>query len=160
MIKKILFFLALFAIVVLAYFIFRMPREKQANLGLRKIKIVGVDGKTKAEFEVELAQTMKQREVGLMFRENLGQDSGMLFVFEDEKLRKFWMKDTYISLDIIFISSDAKIVGMVENAEPETLMPRFVDKQSQYVLEINGGLVKKYGINEKDIIINLLNNYD
>jgi len=158
--KKVLFYGGLLVIAALAYFIFKMPKKEQENLDSKKVQITDIEGRVKTGFKVELAETSEQRETGLMFREQLDEGSGMLFVFEDEKIRKFWMKDTYIPLDMIFINSNGEIVGIVENAEPKTLTPRFVNTPNMYVLEINSGLVKKYGINEKDIVINLPNNHD
>ena len=95
---------------------------------------------------VELALTGPQRERGLMFRNHLDPDSGMLFLFPSPAPLTFWMKNTLIPLDMIFIDSQRRIVGIVENAEPETETGRSVEGESQYVLEIGGGLSQKWGI--------------
>ncbi|MBC8132707.1 MAG: DUF192 domain-containing protein [Deltaproteobacteria bacterium] len=97
-------------------------------------------------FRVELATSDATRERGLMYRNHMDADSGMLFVFEREAPLTFWMKNTLIPLDIIFIGSDRRIVGIVENATPETETPRRVDGVSRYVLEIGGGLSRKLGV--------------
>jgi uncharacterized membrane protein (UPF0127 family) len=97
-------------------------------------------------FTVELARTEEQRERGLMFRKYLGADAGMLFLFEHSAPQTFWMKNTFIPLDMIFISTDRQIVGIVANAEPQTLTGRGVREPSQYVLEINGGRAAELGI--------------
>jgi uncharacterized protein len=97
-------------------------------------------------FAVELAITPKERERGLMHREQLADDAGMLFLFEREKVQSFWMKNTRIPLDMVFIAQDGTIAGIVENAEPLTLTSRNVALPSRYVLEVNGGLCRKRGI--------------
>jgi uncharacterized membrane protein (UPF0127 family) len=99
-----------------------------------------------ARFSVELAITNKERERGLMFRDKMDDDAGMLFLFEREKVNSFWMKNTHLPLDMLFISSDGTIVGIVENAEPLTLTGRSVGKPSRYVLELNAGTCAKRGI--------------
>jgi len=95
---------------------------------------------------VEVARTEAEHERGLMFRNHLDADAGMLFIFPRSAPLTFWMKNTFIPLDMIFIGSDRHIVGIVENAEPRTLSARRVDGVSEYVLEINGGLSAKLGI--------------
>jgi uncharacterized membrane protein (UPF0127 family) len=103
-------------------------------------------GERQLTFHVELARTEEERERGLMYRDHLAPDAGMLFLFERPALQTFWMKNTLIPLDMIFISSDRAIVGIVANAEPLTLTPRAVNEPSQFVLEIGGGLAARLGI--------------
>ena len=81
-----------------------------------------------------------------MYRQHLDADAGMLFINDAPSPLVFWMKNTLIPLDMIFIGSDRRIVGIVENAEPQTETPRRVEGVSQYVLEIGGGLSAKLGI--------------
>ncbi len=99
-----------------------------------------------ATFEAEIADTPEARTRGLMFRESLGPSRGMLFLFPSEGPRSFWMKNTLIPLDMIFIRSDRRILGIVENAEPKTTTSRSVPGHSQFVLELNGGTVQRLGI--------------
>lgn len=96
--------------------------------------------------QVELARTPEEREKGLMWRWSLAPDHGMIFIFEAPSVHTFWMKNTRIPLDMIFISADRKIAGVVENAEPYTESPRKVDAPSQYVLEVSGGQAKAHGL--------------
>ena len=103
-------------------------------------------GERSIPVRVELALTGPQRERGLMFRNHLEPDTGMLFLFPSSSPLTFWMKNTLIPLDMIFIDSNRRIVGIVENAEPETETGRHVEGESQYVLEIGGGLSQKWGI--------------
>jgi uncharacterized protein len=95
---------------------------------------------------VELARTEEERRQGLMFRWELKPDHGMLFIFPDVQSRKFWMKNTRIPLDMIFIAPDRTIAGIVANAEPYTETSRGVDAVSQYVLEVSGGECAKHGL--------------
>lgn len=88
---------------------------------------------------VEIVKTEAQIERGLMFREHLPPDQGMLFLMGKEQVWSFWMKNTLIPLDIIFIAKDMTIAGIAENAEPRTETLREVEKPSSYVLEVNGG---------------------
>lgn len=103
-------------------------------------------GGRKVTFRVELARTPEERERGLMYRDRLSPDQGMLFLFDRPSPLVFWMKNTMIPLDMIFLDGAWRIVGIVANAEPRTLAPRRVDESSQYVLEIGGGLASKLGI--------------
>ena len=103
-------------------------------------------GERKLSFRVELALTDAERNRGLMFRESMGADEGMLFVFDRQFNHSFWMKNTLIPLDMLFIDKDRRIVGIVPIAEPQTETARSVGVPSQYVLEINGGLCGKLGI--------------
>lgn len=96
-------------------------------------------GSPPAEVTVELARTPRQIQRGLMYREHLPPDHGMLFLMGEERIQSFWMRNTLIPLDMIFISADRRVVGVVENAEPLTDTPRRVNAPSSYVLEVNGG---------------------
>jgi uncharacterized protein len=100
-------------------------------------------------FKVELALTERDRELGLMSRESLDSDKGMLFIFPEEGDYSFWMKDTLIPLDIIWLDKDGKVVFMAENAKPcgnDLCLTINPGKKSKYVLEINGGMADKIGL--------------
>ena len=94
----------------------------------------------------EVARTGEARRQGLMHRRELPPHQGMLFIFEKQKTQSFWMKNTYLFLDIIFIDDSHQVVGIVENAEPETLTPRRVAAPSRFVVEVIGGYAAKHGI--------------
>jgi uncharacterized protein len=106
----------------------------------------------KKKIDVEIAETDDTRHRGLMFRESMLEDQGMLFIFTDEEQQSFYMKNTVIPLDIIFINSKKKIVKIHKNAKPfdETSLPS--RKPSIYVVEVNGGFCDKFGIKEGDQI--------
>jgi hypothetical protein len=101
-------------------------------------------------FQVEVADTPAKRELGLQYRKELGSDRGMIFLFAAEAPQTFWMKNTPIPLDMIFINRDRRIVGIIEQTVPYSLESRSVKAPSQYVLEINGGLAKRHGIQTGD----------
>jgi uncharacterized membrane protein (UPF0127 family) len=103
-------------------------------------------------FQVEVADTPAKRELGLQYRRDLPVDRGMIFLFPVESEHAFWMKNTPIPLDMIFIGRDRKIVGIVEQAVPFSTDSRSVPGASQFVLEINGGLAKRYGIKAGDFV--------
>ena len=88
---------------------------------------------------VEVVATHATIERGLMYREHLPPDQGMLFLMNEERQWTFWMHNTLIPLDMIFITRDMTIAGIVENAAPRTDDLRKVDGVSFYVLEVNGG---------------------
>lgn len=99
-------------------------------------------------FSMEVVATPDERSQGLMFRKHLNPDEGMIFVFPEERLQSFWMKNTYIPLDMVFVSKELRVVGILENTTPLTETPRRVDLPSMYVLEFAGGTAKKFGITE------------
>jgi uncharacterized protein len=98
------------------------------------------------EVKVEVVATEAKIQKGLMFREHLPLDSGMLFLMGAEREWPFWMRNTLIPLDMLFINGDMKVAGIIENAEPLSETLRTVGKPSRYVLEVNGGWSKKHGV--------------
>jgi len=116
-----------------------------------QVTITTVGGR-ELTFQIEVADTPAKRELGLQYRRDLAVDRGMIFLFPAESEHSFWMKNTPIPLDMIFISKDLKIVGIVEQAVPFSTDSRSVPGASQFVLEINGGLSKRYGIKAGDSV--------
>ena len=110
------------------------------------------NGKEKIKINVEVADTPEERSYGLMFRQFLDETKGMLFVYEDENIRSFWMKNTLVPLDIIFISENFEIVD-IKNGEPckEDPCISYVSKgPAKYVLEVNGNFTAKNDIGAGD----------
>ncbi|HKE14351.1 MAG TPA: DUF192 domain-containing protein [Kofleriaceae bacterium] len=104
-------------------------------------------GRAEARVAVEVARTPAQTERGLMYREHLPPDAGMLFLFDRPRVQSFWMKNTLIALDMIFVSSDMVVAGVVENAAPLTMQPRTLPGvKSQYVVEVNAGWAREHGV--------------
>ncbi len=115
-----------------------------------------VCGNNRQCVKVEIARQPQELARGLMNRDSLAPDSGMLFVFEKPAIYNFWMKNTRIPLDIIWLSADGVIVDMIVNAQPcpvdqacPLMRPR---QQASYVLEINGGASKQYAFNMGDVL--------
>ncbi len=100
--------------------------------------------------DVELARTVAEQRKGLMGRRALPESGGMLFLFDATTVQSFWMKNTLIPLDMLFISDDGHVVGIVENAAPLTETERSVGKPSRYVLEVNGGWSAAHGVRAGD----------
>lgn len=100
------------------------------------------------KIDVEIAETEETRHLGLMFRDNMQEDQGMLFLFPDEEYQSFYMKNTLIPLDIMFINSKKQIVKIHRNAVPysEKSLPSM--NPSIYVVEVNAGFADKYNIKE------------
>jgi uncharacterized protein len=106
------------------------------------------DSGSPASVRVSLARTVREQTRGLMYVQNLPPEDGMLFIFDDDSERSFWMKNTLIPLDLIFIRSDMTVVGVVTNAKPLTTNPQTVGKDSRFVLEVNGGWASHHGVAE------------
>jgi uncharacterized protein len=100
--------------------------------------------------QVEIADTPDARARGLMYRRDLAADAGMLFIFSNEAEQSFWMKNTPLPLDMVFIGADRKIVGIVADTRPFTTNPLGVGAPSQYVLEVHGGFCAGHGIGAGD----------
>ena len=100
--------------------------------------------------EVEFAKNDEERALGLMYRSSMDEHQGMWFIFPEEAPRSFYMRNTEIPLDIIYLDKDKKVVSIAKNARPydETSLPS--EKPAMYVLEINGGLADKWGIEKGD----------
>jgi uncharacterized membrane protein (UPF0127 family) len=115
-----------------------------------RVEIVAPNGTVRASVAVELSDKEGEREFGLMYREHLGENAGMLFVFAAPSHQTFWMKHTEIFLDMMFADAGGRIIGIVQNAAPESEKMLSVDGESQYVLEVNGGFCKRHGIAASD----------
>jgi hypothetical protein len=122
------------------------PRESpQPKLPVGTLEL-RIAGSAPVPLKVEIASKDSERQKGLMFRERLADNEGMLFLFPTERYNSFWMHNTLIPLDMIFIDSDWTVVGIVQNAKPLTDDPRRVDRMSRYVLEVNAGFSARYGL--------------
>ncbi len=153
-----------------AYFIFSniLNSEKPVNNDLEKamnsrsaysfvkegeLLFTDMKGEFKTKIDAEIADDNLQRELGMMFRDKLNEDQGMLFIFDTEQPQSFWMKNTILPLDIIYVNSKMEIVKIQKNAEPfsENSLPSV--KPAQYVVEVNAGYCEKFGIKEGDRIV-------
>lgn len=120
--------------------------KSNAVSGLRQAQVeFNSDGKI-LRVDVEVAQTDEDRAKGLMFRRQLGERSGMLFLFDRQEVLSFWMRNTYIPLDMIFIDESLHVVGVVHRAEPLTETSRHVERPARYVVEVNAGFASQHNI--------------
>lgn len=110
--------------------------------------------------QVEVAATDATRRRGLMFRRHMPPDGGMLFVFEAPDVQSFWMRNTFLALDILFIDADHRVVGVVPDATPLTDAERAVDAESQYVLEVHAGFAREHDVRPGTAVrfVNLVEN--
>ncbi|SPP95581.1 MULTISPECIES: DUF192 domain-containing protein [Bradyrhizobium] len=101
-------------------------------------------------FSVEMATTEEEKQTGLMYRKELADGKGMLFDFNPEQEVSMWMKNTYVSLDMIFIRADGRILRIAENTEP--LSTKIISSRgpARAVLEVVAGTAQKYGIRPGD----------
>ncbi len=114
------------------------------EIAVPRVQLLGEEGPVSVR--VEVADEEGERARGLMFRRHLAADAGMLFVFEEPKTASFWMKNTFIPLDVIFIGADLTILGIVTDTEPLSEDAIEIDQPSAYVLEVNAGFVRRHGI--------------
>ena len=124
-----------------------LPLASNDRLRAAELQTIEIASKTGVHaFEVELAITPEEKEHGLMFRRELPQGHGMLFDFGFDQPVAFWMKNTYIPLDMLFIRADGRILRIAENTEP--LSERNIPSGGpvRAVLEVIGGTAKKLGI--------------
>ena len=101
---------------------------------------------------VEIADTPQKRALGLMYRKELAPEAGMLFLFDASDHLTFWMKNTVLPLDMIFITDDKHVLGIVKNAAPFTTTSRGVEGKSRYVLEVNAGFTDRHGVRAGDAV--------
>lgn len=127
-------------------------------LGLQFSPAAGADSLTiksqssEYKFEVEIADDAEERAQGLMFRKNLAPNAGMLFIYPTVQDVAFWMKNTLIPLDMLFIAADGHIVRIEKQATPlsETAIPSGAPVKA--VLEVNGGLADELGVKQGDLV--------
>lgn len=125
----------------------------RAQLQSFQTSILTIDtAKGAQHFTIELALTPAQQEQGLMFRQSLAADAGMLFVFPDDEPAMFWMKNTLIPLDMLFIAVDGHILDLHERAVPMSEATISSKVPVRAVLEVNGGTVARLGIKDGDLV--------
>ena len=130
--------------------IFYSESEKKENAIVSQKNQVCLENQC---FDVELAMTAQERAIGLMYKEHLDLDKGMLFVFSNSARHSFWMKNTLIPLDIIWINKNQEVVYISKNTQPCKSISCPVirsDQEALYVLEINAGLINQIGLSTGD----------
>lgn len=123
---------------------------KQSAAGLEVVPLQIRSGRGVHNFSVEVARTSDEQARGLMFRESLAPDAGMVFPFPSPRPASFWMKNTLIPLDMIFFRTDGSIARIAVNTVPQSLEPVGTEEPVAGVLEIAGGRSIELGINEGD----------
>lgn len=123
---------------------------RSAESGLEVIALTIRSGDALHRFNVEVARTLDEQARGLMFREALAPDAGMVFPFVPPRPASFWMKNTLIPLDMIFVRADGSIARIADNTVPHSLEPVAVEEPVAAVLEIAGGRSAELGITEAD----------
>ena len=121
--------------------------QKEATLDLLQS-----NGELISTLNIEIANTPYERETGLMYRTNMEKNQGMLFIFDEESVLTFYMKNTYISLDLIFINGKREIISIYKNAKPNDLSSISSKLPSKYVLEVIHGVSDNLNLKIGDII--------
>ena len=112
----------------------------------------GSDNVVKKTIDIEIAETDTTREQGLMYRKSMQDNQGMLFIFESPSIHSFWMKNTLISLDIIFVDERKEIINIYHSTTRKSLKSLPSLRPALYVVEVNSGFTEKYEIKEGDKI--------
>jgi uncharacterized membrane protein (UPF0127 family) len=147
-------------IIVLAalYFIFVYPGKKGDNSSEEymfkrngELTFINTSG-TPVRINIQIAISEYDRELGLMFRKSMEENQGMLFIFPDTRVRSFWMMNTLIPLDMIFIDSTKTILNIAKNTTPYSDSSYTSVGPAKYVLEVNGGFTERHNIRPGDKI--------
>ncbi len=143
--------LLLIAVSLLGFSIYKNVLSDDVSFGSGNLSIIKKNGE-KIDLKVKIADTINERSQGLMYVKKMEGYDGMLFIFEDENMRKMWMENTNIPLDMLFINANKSIFNYKENATPLSREIIYSVGPALYVLELNAGSVAKYGIKPGDKI--------
>ena len=125
------------------------PNQRADETGFRKdgaLTFFHEDGSPAGTIDIEIAETNEARQRGLMFRQEMGYDRGMLFIFERSDPSGFWMKNTPLPLDIMFVDEDSTIINIARRTTPYSDENIYPEGPKQYVVEVRGGFSAMYGI--------------
>ncbi|GAB1467386.1 hypothetical protein MASR2M64_00530 [Candidatus Cloacimonadota bacterium] len=131
------------------------PAEQEPKYQFRhdgSLDIIAKDGSIKTNYQIEIVVEQEEVMRGLKYRDSMADNQAMLFVFPNTDYYDFWMQDTYLPLDMLFISADETVFQIVENAKPFSEERIKAEKPNNYVLEINAGSAKKFNIQVGDKI--------
>jgi uncharacterized protein len=147
-----------FTVIVIALAIFFMQKKTSQDSSTAspapmfkkqgELTFIKNDGKSIVSIDIEIADDEVSREVGLMGRPVMGERQGMLFVFEEEQFASFWMRNTILPLDMIFINKQEQIVTIQKNTKPFSDESYAANALTMFVLEVNAGFAENYGIKE------------
>ncbi len=147
---------AFIALPVVAGLIYMSLPQSQPETGPRFTKqgelqfMDAETGEPITSIDIEVKQDDAGRAEGMMWRRSMEEDQGMLFIMERSEPQSFWMRNTYIPLDIMFIGEDKRIVNIRKNAQPQTLDPQPSKGNAKYVLEVIGGFSDQFGVEAGD----------
>lgn len=130
----------------------REPLDPKKAQSLAESPLTISGGGNSHRFTVELADDDEERGIGLMHRGQMEADHGMLFDFFTPRRVAFWMRNTFIPLDMLFVKSDGEVVSIIENVTPHSEDTVGPDRPVRAVLELNAGTVKKLGLKVGDVI--------
>ena len=143
------FFVSFFSFLFLATAVFA---QEPVELRLEQTIEISGGGKT-TRFCTHPADDPESRTIGLMFQEHLPESGGMIFDFQESDIVHMWMRNTILSLDMIFIDDGGKIVKIAKNTKPFSLEIISSDVPARRVLEINAGIADKYGLKAGDRVV-------
>ncbi len=143
---------AVLAVLVTAALVLLQPLAAQEMMKVEPLTIV--TSSTSATFSAEIADTEPLLERGLMFRHILPQDQVMLFDFGQPRPVAMWMKNTYMSLDMLFVRQNGSVAALAENTVPNSLDTIGVQEPVRGVVELAAGTVKRLGIHKNDQVVN------
>ena len=164
--KIVIIFLILIVILAAAYLLF--PQKENKTIGSNQkqgtgtsyefkkegeLTFISSDDKLLSQIDIEIAANDEERTQGLMFRDKMDKNEGMLFIFDFETKQSFWMKNTLIPLDIIFINKENRIVKIHKNTHTLSEESYPSGAPAIYVVEVNAGYCDKFGIKENDKIV-------
>lgn len=124
----------------------RCPKDPSGNLSLPLGKVTFSDAPGAPQVEVELARDDAARERGLMYRTSMPEGRGMLFSWQDERVRNFWMRNTCIPLDMLYVTKEGIIAGILEQVPTLNEAPRGIPCPVAHVLELNAGWARAHGL--------------
>jgi uncharacterized membrane protein (UPF0127 family) len=122
------------------------PPDPEGIPKLKTAQVAFPEAATRPKVDVEIVTTEREIQRGLMYRMSMPEDHGMLFRLEERRDHTFWMHNTCLPLDMMFVDDDGLIVGIVEGAEPLTDSTRSVGCPSSWVLEVNAGWSRRHGV--------------
>lgn len=160
--KTFMIFAAITIVAVALFYIFSLQKEsdfqtlesmnikfnKQGTLAFRSAETAD----TLSVIEIEVANNDQLRAQGLMYRNSLPENAGMLFIFDYEEMQGFWMKNTYLALDMLFVNANRQIVTIHMNTTPLKEWNYASTVPAQYVVEVNAGYCLRHNIKEGDLI--------
>jgi len=156
--QKLYFVFAVLIIVAAVVVFYSLDKEEETMPGYSfkkegELTFLKQSGEEIKRIDIEVADTEYDRALGLMFRKVMTENQGMLFIFPYEQFQSFWMRNTYISLDMLFVNADKEIVTIHKNTQVLTDKSYPSSKPAKYVVEVIAGFCDAYGVEVGDKII-------